>query len=94
MKRILLSVIALITTLSLSAQSSVSRRLSTDTFENRLVAEYETHNYQGMDCCRNYVISLQRELKCKESIVTQHPGKQICIRGVRLHEQLLVSGFE
>lgn len=59
MKRILLSIALLLPVLGLSAQSFVSIPLSKDTFENRLITRYEKHNYQGMDCYRNYVVSLQ-----------------------------------
>lgn len=59
MKRFLLTITALVIALSLSAQSYVSRPLSKNTFENRLITKYEKHNYQGMDCYRNYVVSLQ-----------------------------------
>lgn len=37
----------------------VSAPLSTDSFSNRHVARFEKANYQGMDCYKNYIVSLQ-----------------------------------
>ena len=46
---------------AVSAQNAgfVSLPLSTDTFENTHITPFEKANYQGMDCYKNYVISLQ-----------------------------------
>lgn len=44
---------------AVSAQSMVSIPLSTDTFTNTHITRFETANYQGMDCWRNYVVSLR-----------------------------------
>ena len=37
----------------------VSVPLSTDSFSNRHITAFEKANYQGMDCYKNYVVSLQ-----------------------------------
>ena len=46
---------------SVSAQNAgfVSIPLSTDTFENTHITPFEKANYQGMDCYKDYIISLQ-----------------------------------
>lgn len=44
---------------TLSAQSFVSIPLSKDTFENTHITKFEKANYQGMDCYKKYVVSLQ-----------------------------------
>ena len=47
--------------MGLSAQNRgfVSVPLSTDTFSNRHITRFEKANYQGMDCWKNYIVSLQ-----------------------------------
>ena len=40
-------------------QGFVSVPLSTDSFSNRHITAFEKANYQGMDCYKNYVVSLQ-----------------------------------
>lgn len=47
--------------MGLSAQNRgfVSVPLSTDTFSNRHISSFEKANYQGMDCWKNYIVSLQ-----------------------------------
>lgn len=47
------------TVLSAQNQGFVSVPLSTDTFENTHITPFEKANYQGMDCFKNYVVSLQ-----------------------------------
>lgn len=37
----------------------VSVPLSTDSFQNRHITRFEKANYQGMDCYKNYIVSLQ-----------------------------------
>ena len=61
MKRILLSLTALLAAAALFGQNKgfVSLPLSTDTFQNRHITEFEKHNYQGMDCYKKYIVSLQ-----------------------------------
>ena len=51
--------ISLATVLSAQNQGFVSMPLSTDGFQNRHITRFEKANYQGMDCYRNYIISLQ-----------------------------------
>lgn len=46
-------------TLSAQNKGFVSLPLSTDTFENSHITRFEKANYQGMDCYKNYVVSLQ-----------------------------------
>ena len=59
MKRILLTFALLVSGVCSLAQSYVSVPLSTDTFENRHITRFEKANYQGMDCWRHYIVSLQ-----------------------------------
>ena len=40
-------------------QGFVSVPLSTDSFSNRHITAFEKANYKGMDCYKNYVVSLQ-----------------------------------
>ena len=51
--------ISLATVLSAQNQGFVSVPLSTEGFQNRHITEFEKANYQGMDCWRNYIVSLQ-----------------------------------
>ena len=51
--------ISLASVLSAQNQGFVSVPLSTDSFQNRHITRFEKANYQGMDCYRNYIISLQ-----------------------------------
>ena len=57
----LLAAALLLAGTALSAQNAgfVSVPLSTDSFENTHIASFEKANYQGMDCYRNYIVSLQ-----------------------------------
>lgn len=59
MKRTLITLALLVSGVCAFAQSYVSMPLSTDTFENRHITRFEKANYQGMDCWRNYIVSLQ-----------------------------------
>jgi hypothetical protein len=51
--------LSLATVLSAQNQGFVSVPLSTEGFQNRHITEFEKANYQGMDCWRNYIVSLQ-----------------------------------
>ncbi|MBR0028981.1 MAG: hypothetical protein IJP55_01890, partial [Bacteroidales bacterium] len=51
--------LCLAATLSAQNKGFVSVPLSTDTFSNRHITRFEKANYQGMDCFKNYIVSLQ-----------------------------------
>ena len=55
----LILTISLASVLSAQNQGFVSMPLSTEGFQNRHITRFEKANYQGMDCYRNYIISLQ-----------------------------------
>ena len=61
MKKFLFAAAGLILAVCVSAQNKgfVSVPLSTDSFSNRHITAFEKANYQGMDCWKNYVVSLQ-----------------------------------
>lgn len=61
MRRIILTTAALLIAAVSLAQNKgfVSVPLSTDSFSNRHITRFEKANYQGMDCWKNYVVSLQ-----------------------------------
>lgn len=61
MKRFFIAAAGLILAVCVSAQNKgfVSVPLSTDSFSNRHITAFEKGNYQGMDCWKNYVVSLQ-----------------------------------
>ncbi|MBP5521223.1 MAG: hypothetical protein J6X82_02240 [Bacteroidales bacterium] len=61
MKRFFLTAAALMLAAVAFAQNNgfVSVPLSTDSFSNRHITAFEKANYQGMDCYKNYVVSLQ-----------------------------------
>ena len=61
MKRFLIAAAGLFLAACVFAQNKgfVSVPLSTDTFSNRHITAFEKANYQGMDCWKNYVVSLQ-----------------------------------
>ncbi len=60
MKRIIvISTLLLSVTLAAQNKGFVSVPLSTDSFENRHITAFEKANYQGMDCYKNFVVSLQ-----------------------------------
>ena len=61
MKRFFIAAAGLILAVCVSAQNKgfVSVPLSTDSFSNRHITAFEKGNYQGMDCWKNYVVSLR-----------------------------------
>ena len=61
MKRFLIAAAGLFLAACVFAQNKgfVSVPLSTDTFSNRHITAFEKANYQGMDCWKYYVVSLQ-----------------------------------
>lgn len=61
MKRLSAVAAALLVSAAVFAQNQgfVSVPLSTDSFENRHIARFEKANYQGMDCYKKYIVSLQ-----------------------------------
>ena len=61
MKKTILAALALLMMNGLGAQNLgfVSVPLSTDSFSNRHITPFEKANYQGMDCYKNYIVSLQ-----------------------------------
>jgi hypothetical protein len=61
MKRFLIAAAGLFLAVCVFAQNKgfVSVPLSTDSFSNRHITRFEKANYQGMDCWKNYVVSLQ-----------------------------------
>ncbi len=61
MKRFLIAAAGLFLAACVFAQNKgfVSVPLSTDSFSNRHITRFEKANYQGMDCWKNYVVSLQ-----------------------------------
>ena len=59
MKRSILIATLLFSGVFAFAQSYVSVPLAREGFENRHITAFEKANYQGMDCWKNYVVSLQ-----------------------------------
>lgn len=61
MNKFYLAAAALLLSAAVSAQNKgfVSVPLSTDSFENRHITRFEKANYQGMDCYKKYIVSLQ-----------------------------------
>ena len=51
--------LCLAATVSAQNKGFVSVPLSTDSFSNRHITAFEKANYQGMDCYKNYVVSLR-----------------------------------
>ena len=61
MKRFLIAAAGLFLAAGVFAQNKgfVSVPLSTDGFQNRHITRFEKANYQGMDCWKDYIVSLQ-----------------------------------
>ena len=59
MKRSILIATLLFAGVFAFAQSHVSVPLARDGFANRHITRFEKANYQGMDCWKNFVVSLQ-----------------------------------
>ena len=61
MKRFIVIAAGLFLAASVFAQNQgfVSMPLSTDTFKNTHLVRFDKANYQGMDCWKNYIVSLQ-----------------------------------